>query len=629
VICDAADVTPQAGWSSLKEALATAGPGEQVIVPPGIYRDALEISQPVEVVGGGPVEQVVIQVTGADAVRVTSGAVRLKGVTIWCAGPFADEDGHAGVYVRDGDLVIEDCVIAGGGCGDVAVQGPHARLTMRRCLLAGPWVPCHLAFLDGGGGAVEETEIVGSARGRYAHVWIREGCDVLLRECVIRDGDSPGVRIERGAAATLAGCVISNVRDHAAEIGGVWGDTAKVRNRAQAVFSGCTLTGTRPPPFVRFGPMSSGVCVWDGPPVLEDCTIGSNGHCGIDLSGENADVVVTGGLVTGHQFGVRIRGGRGRFESVRIEDCEQFGVFTSDGATPEFRGCEISGCGAGVTGPGRFTDCVIRDIAGAGVVIDGDAPKFRGCKISDAAVGVYSSGGRGRFESVQIKDCERFGVSIDEGGSPEFRGCKISAAEVGVHSTGGGTFDECAICNCTEYGVELGDGAVTVLRACEIGQNGDLGVLAAGSSAGRVTGCNLTGNSAGPILIGPGSATVSSGNRADGVPVTGPGTDTVPGRPGASPSEMATGPGGVRELLHSWDALRKLVPDGEKPVPFLVDRTGLKAAVIYQLQRTRNQCAHPGRGGWPGPYDIDMATATARELLRRLADFQQNQPPQA
>jgi hypothetical protein len=96
--------------------------------------------------------------------------------------------------------------------------------------------------------------------------------------------------------------------------------------------------------------------------------------------------------------------------------------------------------------------------------------------------------------------------------------------------------------------------------------------------------------------------------------------DRLPGQSGESSRKEPTGPGSVHELLRSWDALRKMVPAGEKPVPFLASRTHLKPSAISQLQRTRNQCAHPGESGWPGPYDIDMATATARELLRQLED---------
>jgi translation initiation factor IF-2 len=87
-----------------------------------------------------------------------------------------------------------------------------------------------------------------------------------------------------------------------------------------------------------------------------------------------------------------------------------------------------------------------------------------------------------------------------------------------------------------------------------------------------------------------------------------------------APAEVPVGPGSLHELLRSWDALRKLVPEGEKPARFLADRSGLKVAAIYQLQRIRNQYAHPDEDGWPGQYDLDMATATARELLRRLKD---------
>lgn len=107
------------------------------------------------------------------------------------------------------------------------------------------------------------------------------------------------------------------------------------------------------------------------------------------------------------------------------------------------------------------------------------------------------------------------------------------------------------------------------------------------------------------IQDGEGDAAISHARR-----------DTPPGQPSAPASE-AREFDSMRELLASWDALRKLVPDGQDPISFLASRTGLRPGAIAQVRRTRNQYAHPD-DGWPGPYDVDMALATARESLRRL-----------
>lgn len=92
--------------------------------------------------------------------------------------------------------------------------------------------------------------------------------------------------------------------------------------------------------------------------------------------------------------------------------------------------------------------------------------------------------------------------------------------------------------------------------------------------------------------------------------------DAPPGRPSAQTSE-ASELESMRELLASWDAVRRLVPENQDSVSFLASRTGPRRDVIHQVRRTRNQYAHPD-DGWPGPYDVDLALATARELLRRL-----------
>ena len=77
-------------------------------------------------------------------------------------------------------------------------------------------------------------------------------------------------------------------------------------------------------------------------------------------------------------------------------------------------------------------------------------------------------------------------------------------------------------------------------------------------------------------------------------------------------------PGLIRELLELWDHLMRLAPDPSLAVTFLAEQSNLSRGEIDRVRRVRNQCAHPGNQGWPRPYDLDLAIATARELRRRL-----------
>jgi small subunit ribosomal protein S1 len=83
-----------------------------------------------------------------------------------------------------------------------------------------------------------------------------------------------------------------------------------------------------------------------------------------------------------------------------------------------------------------------------------------------------------------------------------------------------------------------------------------------------------------------------------------------------------------RELTARWEALRKLVPEGQDSVSFLANLTGLKPAAVRQVRDMRNERAHSDDGDLPQPYELDKAVATAREMLRRLKDSPPNPPPQ-
>ena len=77
-------------------------------------------------------------------------------------------------------------------------------------------------------------------------------------------------------------------------------------------------------------------------------------------------------------------------------------------------------------------------------------------------------------------------------------------------------------------------------------------------------------------------------------------------------------PGLIRELLELWDHLLGFAPDSSLAVRFLAEQSKLPRKEIDRVRRVRNQCAHPGSQGWPRPYDLDLALATARELHRRM-----------
>jgi hypothetical protein len=92
-------------------------------------------------------------------------------------------------------------------------------------------------------------------------------------------------------------------------------------------------------------------------------------------------------------------------------------------------------------------------------------------------------------------------------------------------------------------------------------------------------------------------------------------TSFVWGTSGAQPVEMAAY---VLEVLEAWDHFSRLVPDPERCVSHLSERSRIPFYAIGHLREVRNLCAHPDEAGWPSFLDIYQAFKTAGELRRRL-----------
>jgi hypothetical protein len=108
-------------------------------------------------------------------------------------------------------------------------------------------------------------------------------------------------------------------------------------------------------------------------------------------------------------------------------------------------------------------------------------------------------------------------------------------------------------------------------------------------------------------------------------PTRGPGP--IPQFSGVAPdADTELAPALIREVLEAWDPLKKLAPDPREAVSFLAERSKLPRRDIERIRTVRNRCAHPTEQGWPEPYDLDLALATARELRRRLKP---TEPPPA
>lgn len=181
------DVAP---GGDLAAALAAAGPGGTVRLPPGTWPAALgRVRGALRVEGAGAGRTTLVAPEGEDGVVVEAGGdVALEGLSL-VAGP-----AHAGLKVLGGAARLADVVLEGGACGAYLDGG---RLTGRGVDLAGDY-----------GLLATRAEVAlseGSARGASAGVGVLSGARVrLARFAITGPSREAGLSVAGGEAALEA-----------------------------------------------------------------------------------------------------------------------------------------------------------------------------------------------------------------------------------------------------------------------------------------------------------------------------------------------------------------------------------------------------------------------------------------
>ncbi len=175
--------------------------GTRILVRPGHYREGLVIKKPLEIVGDGNRDDIVVEASGSSVVAFKASMGRLANLTLRQAG-----GNYAAVHIAQGRLDLEECDISGRGNAGVAILGgaePRVRRNrIHDCQQSGIFV------YDNGAGLIEDNEIFGNA---LAGVSITAGGNPTVRWNRIYDGKTCGVfAYEKGAGLIEDNIIVSN-----------------------------------------------------------------------------------------------------------------------------------------------------------------------------------------------------------------------------------------------------------------------------------------------------------------------------------------------------------------------------------------------------------------------------------
>lgn len=194
-------------FKSVGEALQKANAGDRILIRPGRYNESLTVEKPIELLGDGPVDQIVLEASGASVIVFRASMGRIANLSIAQSG---GGQGY-GIEVSQGRIVIEGCDISSRGGAGVALHGGVEATLRGNRIHDGKG--SGVLFCRDAQGVLEDNEIEGNA---LAGVLITRGARPKLYRNRIHDGLGTGVQIEDGGEALLeendiAGHVLAEV----------------------------------------------------------------------------------------------------------------------------------------------------------------------------------------------------------------------------------------------------------------------------------------------------------------------------------------------------------------------------------------------------------------------------------
>ena len=327
---------------TLTDAIRRVPAGAGLVVRPGIYDEGVVLDKSLEIVGDGPLEEIVVRATASSCIVMRADTATIRHLTLRGQAGGAGGDFFA-VDIPHGRLLLDDCDISSDSLACVAIHNPTAAPIIRACRIHHGADSGVFAF-DGARGVIETCDVSAHANigiaitggattgvrdSRIHHgadagvvVWERaanviEGCDIYanrrtnvgasdagtttLRRCRIHDGENTGVFIHRDGRATFEEC---DIYAHAeAEVAVTGGGDARL--------SRCRIHDGR----------SHGLFVGDaGRALLEACDVLRNRESGIHVD--------AGGGAVAH--------------ACRINDNGHVAVNCEAGGSVEVEGCDLT-----------------------------------------------------------------------------------------------------------------------------------------------------------------------------------------------------------------------------------------------------------------------------------------------
>lgn len=434
-------------YSSIRRALANAGPESRILIRPGLYEETLTITQPVHLVGDGPAESVILQSFNATTITWACSSGSIEGLTIrQQGGTFS----YQSIDIAAGMPVIRRCLITGGTRSCIRARGTSTPEITANIITGTAAVGVELG--DFTSPQVTHNWIFGLSE---TGIWVGGRAHPMVRDNVVEDCIAAGVWAGDESRTAI---VATAVREC-----GV-GLSANGRSYLNVSFSE-----------IRSSRGSGVVFRGDSSGALLENLVTESGHAQIRITTTGSPTFENNSIVQGRADGVLIdkasEGEPPTFVRNHIAENQWSGAFLRSQAIAKFRENYVAGnCDNGFTihdgAAGDFESNLVVDNGQNGVSMHaaGAAELSLNRVRGNSWAGLYVSACSPRCDRNQVYDNPWGAVSIANGGSPKLKENDLSAkdnAALLVTDTDGAVVELNRI-HGSEFGVDIRKGTINI-----------------------------------------------------------------------------------------------------------------------------------------------------------------------
>lgn len=339
---------------TITDAIRRVPAGSRLLVRPGIYNEGLVIDKPLEIVGDGAVEEIIVRATASSCLVMQADSATVRSLTLrgQARAGGADDNGFFAVDIPRGRLLLEACDISSDSLACVAIHNPTAAPLIRACRIH-HGVDSGVFAFDGAQGLIEMCDI---AENSNVGVAVAGGATTGIKDCSIHHGADAGIVVWDQAANLIEGCdVFAN----------------RLTNVGISDGGAATLRRCR----IHDGENTGVLAHRAGRAEMEECNLYRNAEPGLAVTG----------------------GGEVRLRDCRIHGGRSDGVFVQDAGRALLEGCDVFrnlGSGLHVEANGSLIarECRINENDHVGVSCEaGGAAEIEGCDLTGNRVAAWES----------------------------------------------------------------------------------------------------------------------------------------------------------------------------------------------------------------------------------------------